>query len=517
MLWVQIPLFALFYILSKNMSLITILNFLPFLSTIILFFLKNEKVIKNFSIFSSFFIFFFSLLLWIFFDTGASSFQNYIFFNKLFDLNENLFYYFQYHFFGIDGISLFFIIITTFLIPLSILTSYNVITKNIKEYYILFFLLEFGVLISFTTLDLIIFYIFFESVLIPMFLIIGVWGSRSRKIKASYYFFIYTLFGSLFMLIAIIHIYLITGTSHYLFLYNYTFDFFLEKIYFLAFFIAFAFKIPMIPFHIWLPEAHVEAPTAGSVILAGILLKLGSYGLIRFTLSLFPKASLFFSPIIFVFCVISIIYASLTAIRQTDLKKIIAYASVAHMNMIVLGIFSLTMQGLQGGLFQAISHSIVSSALFLSIGMIYDRYHTRHIHYYGGLAHFMPLYSLFLVFYIFANIAIPCTSSFVGELLILIGIFQENTIIGFLAAFGSMVLGTCYSILLVNHICFGNINFHLKIFYDLTYREIFIHLILIIIILVMGLYPKIFYLFMDKSILKLIVHLEFNNHLYYIK
>ena len=341
-----------------------------------------------------------------------------------------------------------------------------------------------------------------------MFLIIGIWGSRERKIKASYYFFIYTLTGSLFMFIAIIHIYLTTGTTLYIYLYNYNFNIFYQKLYWLAFFFSFAVKVPMLPFHIWLPEAHVEAPTAGSVILAGILLKLGSYGLIRFSLPLFPKATVFFSPLVLIFCLISVIYASLTAIRQTDLKIIIAYASVAHMNMIIIGLFSLTVEGIEGSLLQMLSHSIVSSALFLCIGILYDRYHSRYVAYYSGLAHTMPIYSMFFLFYIFANISLPGTSSFVGELLILVGIFQENTIVAALAG-TSMILGGCYSLLVYNRICYGNIqsNF-LNNYFDITYREFLIHIILIVITLVMGIYPKIFLSCMHETIYRLVSHME---------
>jgi proton-translocating NADH-quinone oxidoreductase chain M len=489
------------------LNLLLILIFLPIFGIFFLFFFKKEKSIKNFSIFYSFFIFIISIILWILFDKSASEFQ--------FSFNYNwLINYNMYFSIGLDGISLFFIIATTFLIPICFLASYEVIKKNIKEYFILFFFLEFFLLITFSTLDLIIFYIFFESVLIPMFLIIGIWGSRERKIKASFYLFIYTLTGSLFMFIAIIHIYLTTGTTLYILLYNYNFDIFYQKIYWLAFFFSFAVKVPMLPFHIWLPEAHVEAPTSGSVILAGILLKLGSYGLIRFSLPLFPKATVFFTPLVLIFCLISVIYASITAIRQTDLKRIIAYASVAHMNMIIIGLFSLTIEGIEGSLLQMLSHSIVSSALFLCIGILYDRYHSRYLSYYSGLAHTMPIYSMFFLFYIFANISIPGTSSFVGELLILVGIFQENTIIALLAG-TSMILGGAYSLLLYNRVCYGNIqsNF-LNIFYDITYREFLIHIILIIITLIMGIYPKIFLSCMHETIYRLVSHIEIS--LYYL-
>jgi proton-translocating NADH-quinone oxidoreductase chain M len=318
-------------------SILISLLFLPIFSTIILLFLNKDNQIKNFSIFMSFLILVFSLFLWILFDKSNANFQ------YLFQIpwisQFNLFFYL-----GLDGISLFFIILTTFLIPICLLISYESITKNIKEFCILFFIIEFCLIISFSTLDLIIFYIFFESVLIPMFLIIGIWGSRERKIKASYMFFMYTLAGSLFMFIAILHIFLTIGTTDYQLLYYCNFNFTYEKLYWLAFFLSFAVKVPMLPFHLWLPEAHVEAPTSGSVLLAGILLKLGSYGMIRFLIPLFPKASIYFAPYVLILCLISITYASITAIRQMDLKKIIAYASVAHMNFIVMFLFSFTIK-----------------------------------------------------------------------------------------------------------------------------------------------------------------------------
>lgn len=390
------------------------------------------------------------------------------------------------------------------------LISYETININIKEYFILYFILEFCLIISFSVLDILIFYIFFESILIPMFFIIGIWGSRERKIKASYLFFMYTLAGSLFMLIAIIHLLLTVGTTDYQLLYYTKYNSLAyEKFYFLAFFFAFAVKVPMLPFHVWLPEAHVEAPTAGSVLLAGILLKLGAYGMIRFLLPLFPKAAIYFKPYILVFCLISIIYASLTAIRQTDLKRIIAYASVAHMNYVVLGIFSLTTQGLEGSIIQMISHGFVSSGLFFSIGCLYDRYHTRFINYYGGLAHTMPLFCIALFIYILANMAIPGTSSFVGEILILTGIFEDNTTTAVFSTIG-LFLGSIYSLLFYNKICYGNIqNLFLKIYYDLTYREFLIHLILIANIFLLGLYPKIFESCIHESVLKTLLHIDF--------
>ena len=489
-----------------NELILIILLILPLITIFFLFFLKNEKTIKNFSIFMSFFIFIISLPLWILFDKSNSNFQYLLKFNWINQYNINFY-------FGIDGISLFFLILTTFLIPICLLISYDIIKKNVKEYFILYFILEFCLIISFSILDLFVFYIFFESVLIPMFLIIGIWGSRERKIKASYLFFMYTLAGSLFMFIAIIHLFLTIGTTDYQILFYSNFDFFYEKFYWLAFFLSFAVKVPMLPFHVWLPEAHVEAPTAGSVLLAGILLKLGSYGMVRFLIPLFPKATIYFTPYVLILCLISIIYASLTAIRQTDLKKIIAYASVAHMNFIVLGIFSLTIQGIEGSIIQMISHGLVSSGLFFSIGCLYDRYHTRFINYYGGLTHTMPLFSIALFIYILANMSLPGTSSFIGELLILTGVFEDNTTTACFSTIG-MFLGGIYSLLFYNRICYGNIqNNYLKIYYDLTYREFLIHLILIFSIIFLGLYPKIFENCLHESISKILIHIEFQNYL----
>jgi proton-translocating NADH-quinone oxidoreductase chain M len=483
--------------------ILIILLILPLISISILFFLKKETFIKNFSIFMSFFIFICSLPLWILFDKSTSNFQ------FIFEMNWISLFNLQFYL-GVDGISLFFIILSTFLIPICMLISYEIIKKNIKEYFILFFILEFCLIISFCVLDLIIFYIFFESVLIPMFLIIGIWGSRERKIKASYLFFMYTLAGSLFMFIAIIHLFLTIGTTDYQILYYSNFPFFYEKLYWLAFFLSFSVKVPMLPFHVWLPEAHVEAPTSGSVILAGILLKLGSYGMVRFLIPLFPKASIYFTPYVLILCLISIIYASLTAIRQTDLKRIIAYASVAHMNFIVLGIFSLTIQGLEGSIIQMISHGLISSGLFFSIGCLYDRYHTRFIHYYGGLAHTMPLFCIMLFIYVLSNMSIPGSSSFVGELLILTGVFEENTTTAVFSTIG-MFLGGIYSLLFYNRICYGNIqNMYLKIYYDLTYREFLIHCILILNIFLLGLYPKIFESCMHESVSKILIHIDFS-------
>jgi len=334
--------------------------------------------------------------------------------------------------------------------------------------------------------------VFFESVLIPMFLIIGVWGSRERKIRAAYQFFLYTLIGSLFMLLAILLIYFQVGTTDLQVLS--TVEFSERRQFFLwaAFFLSFAVKVPMIPFHIWLPEAHVEAPTAGSVILAGILLKLGTYGFLRFSIPLFPEATVYFTPLIYTLSVLGIIYASFTTLRQIDLKKIIAYSSVAHMGFVTLGLFSLNAQGIEGAILLMLSHGFVASALFLCIGILYDRTHTRLVRYYGGLVQTMPLFSFFFFVFTLGNLSLPGTSSFVGEFLILLGVFQTNTFIATLAATG-MILGGAYSIWLYNRVVFGNLKpVYLNQFADVNRREFFILLPFVVCIFWMGVYPSIF-------------------------
>jgi len=364
--------------------------------------------------------------------------------------------------------------------------------KNFKEYSINLLLIELFLLIIFSVLDLMLFYIFFEAILIPMYLIIGVWGSRERKIRAVYLFFFYTLCGSLLMLIGILYIYNQVGTLNleYLLAWNFTLT---EQIFlWFAFFFSFASKIPMFPFHIWLPEAHVEAPTVGSVLLAGILLKLGVYGFLRFSLTLFADASLYFAPLIYLLSVVGVIYASLTALRQTDLKRIIAYSSIAHMNLVTLGIFSFNVIGLEGSIIQSISHGFVSGGMFLLIGILYDRYHSRFLYYYGGIVHFMPIYAALFLIFTLANIALPGTSSFTGEFLLLTGIYKTNVVTAIVAALGVILCGG-YSLWLYNRVVFGNIkvNYTLR-FTDVNLREFSIMFPLFLFILLMGIYPTYF-------------------------
>jgi len=409
---------------------------------------------------------------------------------------------------GVDGISRFFVRLNTLLTPLCILASMAGIQKQEKTYYGLFRRLEACVNTVFLATDVLTFYIFFEAVLIPMFLIIGRYGSRVRKIRAAYFFFRYTLVGSVLMLLALLYRYRTLGTRDMV-VRSRTMDRIpqeVQRVLWLACFASFAVKVPMLPVHIWLPEAHVEAPTAGSVILAGILLKLGTYGMMRILRGFFPGASVYFLPRVYTRCVMAIVYTSRTAIRQTDMKRIIAYASVAHMNMTLVGLFSRTPQGVEGSLLQMLSHGLVSGALFMCVGVLYDRHHSRLVTYYGGVAHTMPRYVLIFRFFTMANLALPGTSSFVGEFRILVGIFQTNTRVAFRSA-TSMVLGGAYSLWLFNRVAYGNVKAHyVGVSVDLYRRERRMFLPLVVRTLRMGLAPAIFLDCIHVSCANLIEH-----------
>ena len=398
-------------------------------------------------------------------------------------LNLNLF-------FALDGISIYFFSLSNFLIFLCILFVWNEIL--LKEYLLFLITLDLLLLFVFSTLDILFFYIFFEAILIPMYIIIGLLGSRERKIRAVYLFFFYTLLGSLCMLLGLLYIYSNLGTLNYEYVYYNGFSFTEQCWLWFAFFLSFASKIPLFPFHIWLPEAHVEAPTVGSVLLAGILLKLGVYGFLRYNLTLFPEASFFFAPLVYIFSILGIIYASMNALRQTDLKRIVAYSSVAHMNLVTMGIFSFDLLGIEGSILQSISHGFVSGAMFLLIGILYKRYHSRLVYYYSGLTHVMPLFSAFFCFFTMANIALPGTSSFVGEFLLLISIFKISFISCIFACLGVILCGS-YSLWLYNRVCFGNVKVtNTLIFEDIDLKEAFILITLLILVILMGVYPKIF-------------------------
>ena len=477
--------------------ILTSIFILLFFGLITLFLIPSIylQATKVFSLFLSSVVLFLSSILLIQFDCNSYYFSNVVTYSLSSSLTNFTFS------FGLDGISLFFFILTSLLIFLCVLFIWNDI--RFKEYALNLLLIELLLLLVFSVLDIFLFYVFFEAILIPMFVLIGIWGSRERKIRAVYLLFFYTLFGSLLMLIGLLYIYSITGSLNLEYLLAWPFTFEEQCWLWLAFFLSFASKIPMFPFHIWLPEAHVEAPTVGSVLLAGILLKLGVYGFLRFSLSLFPEASLYFSPFVYLLSVLGVIYASLSAIRQTDLKRIIAYSSVAHMNLVTLGIFSFNTIGIEGSILQSISHGFVSGAMFLLIGILYDRYHSRFLYYYGGLVHMMPVYSVFLLIFTMANIALPGTSSFVGEFLLLVGIYKTNIVSCIIGALGVILCGA-YSLWLYNRIIFGNLKItSITMFKDIDYREFMILLPLLILVLFMGVYPSFFSDYIHLSVCNL--------------
>ena len=482
-----------------NIPILSLLIFFPVIgSLVILFVNKNdnsyEKKIKEIGLWTSIINFLLSLTLLYSFDKTESQFQ-FVENIKLID-DLGIYYYL-----GIDGISLSFILLTTFLIPICILYSWNRINQNINYFIVCFLLIECFLIGAFSSLDLFIFYIFFEGSLIPLFLIIGIWGD-TNKVYASYKFFLFTIVGSLLMLLGVLTLYFYSGTSNFTLLNNINIPFILQIWIFLSFFASFAIKIPMWPFHTWLPDAHVEAPTAGSVILAGILLKLGGYGFLRFSLPLFPDAADFFSPFIFILSLIAIIYISLVALVQTNIKKLIAYSSVAHMGFVTIGIFSRNLEGLQGSVFQMISHGIISAALFLSAGFLIDTFKTKHIDKFGGLWKQIPFFSIFFMVFCLGAISFPGTSGFISEFLILVGFFKINFFMTFLAATG-IILSACYILWLYNRICFGTNNYN-KI-NDLNKTDTLIFLIFLILIIAFGIYPNFLISIYELSANKLII------------
>ena len=488
--------------------IISVTIFLPLIGSLIIFLIKEDETTSNnikwAALWTSIGTFVLSCLIWFQFDHSTSQYQlveKYKWFN---DFN------FYYHV-GVDGISLFMILLSTFLTPFCILASWENIKKRIKEYMIAFLFLETVMIGMFCSIDILLFYVFFEAVLIPMFLIIGIWGGE-RRIYASFKFFLYTLLGSVLMLIAIIFIYQKTNSMNINFLQgNYFFSKKVQIYLWLAFFASFAVKIPMWPFHTWLPDAHVEAPTAGSVILAGVLLKMGGYGFIRFSLGILPEASDFFMPLIIILSSIAIVYTSLVALAQEDIKKLIAYSSVAHMGIVTIGIFIVNQQGLEGAMIQMISHGIVSAALFLCVGVIYDRMHTRNINFYGGLVNKMPKYSIVFMLFVLASIGLPGTSGFIGEFLVILGAFQKNSFIALFAALG-IILGAIYMLYLYKKIIFGTLeNEKLKEILDLNLREKLILYPLVLAVIIIGIFPNIFLDPMRMSIEQIIINYEFAN------
>ena len=393
---------------------------------------------------------------------------------------------------GVDGMAILLIVLTTFLTPLCILASFKPIEDRLADYMVAFLILETLMIGVFCALDLMLFYVFFEGGLIPMFLIIGIWGGKNR-LYAAFKFFLYTLLGSLLLLAALIYMSTVAGTTDVVALQNYPFTPGVQTWLWLAFFASFAVKLPMWPVHTWLPDAHVEAPTGGSVILAGVLLKMGGYGFLRFSLPMFPDASRLFQPLMFILSVIAIIYASLVAFRQTDIKKLIAYSSVAHMGFVTLGIFSFTQIGIQGAIFQMLSHGGISGALFFCVGVIYDRMHTREIAFYGGLVHRMPAYAALFMLFSMANVGLPGTSGFVGEILTMVGGFQASTWAAAGAAVG-VILAAVYMLTVYRRVVFGEMtNDKLSLIKDLTATEIFILGLLAISTLILGVFPSLIF------------------------
>ena len=468
-----------------NFPILSSLILLPTIGAFFIFFTRNNKenniTIKYVALFTSLVNFFLSIYLWIIFDKSTSSFQ--------FVENRIWIENFINYKVGVDGISILFIILTTFITPLCIVSVNNSIKNRLSEFLIAILIMESFMLGVFCSLDLIIFYLFFEAGLIPMFLIIGIWGG-ARRVYSAFKFFLYTLLGSVLMLVAIISIYWITGTTDVIKLYELGIDGKYQNLLWLAFFSSFAVKTPMWPVHTWLPDAHVEAPTAGSVLLAAILLKMAGYGFIRFSLGLFPIASDLFTPLIYTLSIIAIIFTSLIALMQEDMKKLIAYSSVAHMGFVTLGVFTIQQQGIEGSIIQMISHGLVSAALFLSVGVVYDRMQSRLIKTYGGIVSIVPKYSVLLMIFVLASLGLPGTSGFIGEFLILMGAFKDNFLVAVLASIG-VILGAAYILWLYKRVVFGKlINSELKKMTDLNKSEMFVLSSLALPILFFGFYPE---------------------------
>lgn len=490
--------------MTTGWPILSAIIFLPMLGALFILAIRGEDEIavrnaRYVALWTTVITFLLSLVIWIEFDPTTHLFQ---FEEKREWLGNSINYRL-----GVDGISMLFVILTTFLMPLCVLASWSAVQSRVKAYMIAFLVLETLMVGVFCALDLVVFYLFFEGGLIPMFLIIGVWGGQ-RRVYASFKFFLYTLLGSVLMLLAIMAMYWEAGTTDIPALLAYKFPPGMQAWLWFAFLASFAVKMPMWPVHTWLPDAHVEAPTAGSVVLAAVLLKMGGYGFLRFSIPMFPLASEQFAPLIFLLSIIAIIYTSLVALAQEDMKKLIAYSSVAHMGFVTMGIFTLTTQGLEGGIFQMLSHGIVSAALFLCVGVIYDRMHTRRIDAYGGLVNRMPLYAFCFMVFTLANVGLPGTSGFVGEFLTLIGAFRANSWVAFFATTG-VILSAAYALWLYRRVIFGQLEKpELKAIADIDRREIVILAPLVTLTILFGIYPAPLLDVMSASVDHLIQNYE---------
>ena len=495
-----------------DIPILSSLILLPTIGAIFIFFSKSNVEKYNSSKYIALFIstanFILSLYLWFVFDNSISEFQ--------FVENRKWIAGLVNYKVGIDGISILFIILTTFITPLCVISVNTTVKKRLKDFLISILLLETLMIGVFCSLDLVVFYLFFEGGLIPMFLIIGIWGGE-RRVYSAFKFFLFTLLGSVLMLVAIITIYWLTGTTDVESLYEIGIETKYQNLLWLAFLSSFAVKTPMWPVHTWLPDAHVEAPTAGSVLLAAILLKMAGYGFIRFSIGLFPVASDYFVPLIYALSLIAIIYTSLVALMQEDMKKLIAYSSVAHMGFVTLGIFTLTQQGIEGGIFQMISHGLVSAALFLCVGVVYERMHTRLIKDYGGVVSVMPKYAIVFMVFALGSLSLPGTSGFIGEFLILMGAFKKSFFVAAVASIG-VILGAAYILWLYKRVIFGKIiNQDVKKLIDLNNSEIFILWSLAIPILFFGFYPEPLINTIEVSINNLIEVYNLNLENYMVK
>ena len=482
-----------------NFPILSSLILLPIIGALFLFFTKdkdgNNLTAKYVSLFTTIVNFLISIYLWILFDQSTSSFQ-------FIEDREWINGFINYKV-GVDGISILFIILTTFITPLCIISVNNTIKVRLRDFLIAILIMESFMIGVFCALDLVVFYLFFEAGLIPMFLIIGIWGGPKR-VYSAFKFFLYTLLGSVLMLVAIISIYWISGTTDVIKLYEIGIDPQYQNLLWLAFFSSFAVKTPMWPVHTWLPDAHVEAPTAGSVLLAAILLKMAGYGFIRFSLGLFPVASEVFTPLVYTLSVIAIIFTSFIALMQEDMKKLIAYSSVAHMGFVTLGIFTLQQQGIEGSIIQMLSHGLVSAALFLCVGVVYDRMHSRLIKSYGGIVTLIPKYSILFMLFTLAALGLPGTFGFVGEFLILMGVFKDNFLVAVIASFG-VILGAAYMLWLYKRVVFGKlVNEDLKQMVDLNRSEYLILTCLAVPTLFFGFYPEPLFNTIEVSVSDLI-------------